>query len=479
MQEASNLPVEAGTSAPPVAIEAVAPDKVVEPPRSQPKSEEAAATSPTETSQLKEKAIKPTLWQEITSTAKVMISQTVEEIKHQINDAAGDENKINTILSDPKNRTLSNLMLIQTVKQENVIKQGGIIKLDQPVTIVDKDGWINTVVSIVGVDGDSFSVMVIDKDNTTAHQPKDNELVSRQALEQNHLLQKLLPQLSSFPESQGKIIQLYLESVQSGKEPVSLPKNAEKMLLEAAQSAGILTTENIKAMLNRVLPDQDAGEDSTAAEIAKIKEINEKLEKKRVRLLKPFEDHGIIVTEPKQIIDLFNNLGIGSKQLSEQRNQIALESTRLDLLIKANQNNIGKTITLNGKEIKLTKELFRQWQEKKVEANELSLVYLEEIEIFNESGLIKQYCDELNAGTLSQELGQKVVESFQNGKITEPPDVKTAADERSKIILAKMHKIWQRQDILSKTGKGALIGGGGLLGLLTALGFLAMKKKEA
>ena len=41
-----------------------------------------------------------------------------------------------------------------------------------------------------------------------------------------------------------------------------------------------------------------------------------------------------------------------------------------------------------------------------------------------------------------------------------------------------MHKAWQTQDTLSKTEKGTLMAGGGILAALAGFGFLAMRKKE-
>lgn len=435
---------------------------------SQPQVSASAEASPA-----KEVQQKPTLWQEMKSTAKVMINQATAEVKRQIDEATGDKGKIDTILADKKNSVLF------TLDQIRSLKAGGVISfknVDQQVTIVDASGWKNTIVGLQSVDGNTFYAVVVDANNKVPHLL--NEPVNKQDLEQAHLLQKLAPQLGAFPESQGKIIQLYLESVKSGKEPASLPGNSEKMLLEAATSAGILTSNDVDLLLKKVLPNQEAGPDATASEITKIKEENERLSNKRARLLKPFTDHGIVITEPQQIISLLNNLGVGATQLSEIRNQSAIEATRLNLLIKANEKMIGKEIKLNGKVVKLTKEMYRQWQEDKVKAEEFSAASLGVMDTFNKDGPIKQYFDELNAGTLPQELGRQIVESFQTGKITEPPDVKTAADEQARIKLVKMHKIWQRQDILAKTGKVTMVSGISLLGILGAFGFMGMRKKE-
>ena len=341
---------------------------------------EVLAVAPAEAVQSPEAQRKPTLWQEMQSTAKVMINQAVSEVKRQIDEAGGDQTKIEAILKDPKNRALVTIDQIRSLKSGDKVS----IPADQQVNILDKDGWECTVVGISNVVGESFQVIVVDRNNKAPHLL--NEPVSKQVLEQAHLLQRLLPQLGAFPESQGKIIQLYLESVKSGKEPATLPENSEKMLLEAAQSAGILTTNDIKILLERVLQHEKAGLDATASDIAKISNTNERLDNEMIRLLKPFIDRGIVITDPQQISDLLEGLGVGVTQLSEMRNQSAIEATQLKLLINANEKNIGKIIKIEGKDVKLTTEMYRQWQIDMVKSEELSTASLELIEIYKKDG---------------------------------------------------------------------------------------------
>ncbi|MFA6016823.1 MAG: hypothetical protein WC744_01920 [Patescibacteria group bacterium] len=423
---------------------------------------------------------KPTLWEEIKSTGKVMVNQAVAEVQRLIEEAAGDKGKIDMILKDPKNSVLFNIGQIRALQAGQVASFNSV---DKQVTITDANGWVNTIVGIQSIDGKTFYAVVIDEHNKVPHPLSGNDgkptVVGLQDLEQAHLLQKLAPQLGSLPESQGKIISLYLESVKTGKEPTTLPDDAEKMLLEAATSAGILTTKDVELLLNRVLPEEKPEPDATAAEIATMKENNEKAANKRARLLKPFADQGIIITDPKQIVGLLNGLGVGSVQLSEVRNQAALEATRLDLLIKANEKKLGQEIEVNGRKVKVDKEMLRQWQEEKVKAEEFSSSSQEIIEAFNKDGPIKQYFDELNAGTLSQETGKKIVESFQTGEITKPPDLRTAADAKSRAKLEKMHKVWRNQDAMEKSGRFAKFSLLSALGALGAFGFMAATKKES
>lgn len=469
------LEVNAETVVPQIAKAPVKPVAVTESLSSQSEKDTGKPVEAT----LEKEIRKPTLWEEIKSTGKVIINQAITEVRRQIDESGGDKGKIDAILSDKTNSVLF------TIDQMRALKPGqaaSFKNVDQQVNITDTSGWVNTVVGLQSVDGKSFYAVVVDANNKVPHLLNDSEgkpsVVSLKDLEQAHLLQKLAPQLGSLPESQGKIISLYLESVKTGKELASLPDNAEKMLLEAATSAGILTTKDVEILLNRVLAEQKPGPDATATEIVKMKEDNEKSANKRARLLKPFTDQGIVLTEPKQVIDLLNGLGVGSAQLSEVRNQVALEYTRLKLQIESNRNKIGKEIDFNGKKVKLDKEMMRQWEEDMTKAGDFSEASLEIIETFKKDGPIKQYFDELNAGTLSQETGQKVVEAFQTGKITEPPDVKTVADTKSKAKLETMHKAWKKQDTWQKVGKGSLIAGGSLFGILGAFAFLGARKKE-
>lgn len=432
---------------------------------------EAVVNAATETAQAKEAQPKPSLWQETKMTAKILVNQVINEVSQQIKDAGGDKAKIDVIISDPKARALVTIDQLRTLRPGEQVS----IPEDQQVTIADNDGWNNTIVGIVNVVGESFQVMVIDANNKTPHLL--NELVDKQALEKAHLVQKLAPQLKSFPESQAKIIGIYLESVKSGQEPASLPDGAEKMLLEAAQSAGILTTNDIELLIKQSLPDKEAGPDATALEISNINEANEKLANKRTRLLQPFADHGVIVTEPKQVITLLDGLGVGPTQLSETRNKYALEFTRLGLKIKANEKMVNKNVVIDGKTITITKELLRSWQEEQIQIGEASDALFSLVETLNKEGPIKQYFDQLDSGTLSQEEGQLVVESFRSGKIAEPPDIQAAVDSKSQEKIKKMQSLWKKQDTLSRIGKGTAISSG-ILGALAAFAMF-FNKKEA
>jgi hypothetical protein len=389
-------------------------------------------------------------------------------------------------LKDPNNARLVNLRNLQSLQSENL---KGFDNGESPIigtnsiVVIDYAGHQWKVISVTDAIEDSFNLKVVDAANPGQEQVfserNAGKFISRNDLIRVHIVQNIAPNISLFSEAQRPLVQAYVDAL-SENPPTSEIKFDRAKLKDALEEPGILTLDDLRIFLERRFPQTPIPKDQQDTKV--LEAANEGNAKRVDELLKPFENNGYIVDNPRLIVNLFSELGVNAVSLSETQNQAAQEVIRLKLLLDANKNKVGKTniiITVDGKpkSVLLTEEIYRQWEVQRIQAETESLVCLDTIKAFKE-GFLKDYFDQLNAGTLSPEDGQLVVESFRNGEIAKPPDIKTAKDEQSRARLEKLQKIWERQEILKKGKKGLLTGGFSILGLLGAFGLLVSKKEH-
>jgi len=477
MTEAVSQPVQLEQESPPQVLPASVPETQ---PQDTPKQTEAGSTAD-------EISLNPDAAEKVGVT--LLMQKAEATYQRYLNLTPQEQSKF---LKDPNNARLVNLRAIQSLKQRSLDAANEKnasnnaeyqILATKNIIITDWAGHHLRVISVTNVVGDSFDLKV--EDATSPGNPQrfsernKGQLISRSDLIKACIVQDIAPNIDSFPEDQRPLVQAYVDAV-SGNPPTSEIKFDRMKLKEALEAAGILTVDDIRKFLERMFPQTPIPKDQQDTKV--LEAANERNAKRVAELLKPFEDNGYIVDNPRQIITLFSELGVNAVSLSETQNQAAQEVIRLKLLLEANKKKIGDTITMTieGKPhtVKLTNEIYRQWEVQRVLAETESLVCLDTIKAFKE-GFLKDYFDQLNAGTLSPEDGQLVVELFRSGEIAKPPDIKTATDEQSRDRLEKLQKIWDRQEILRKSKKGLLTGGFSILGLLGALGLLASKEKHA
>jgi hypothetical protein len=428
---------------------------------------------------------------EATVAGNVILFQAQENAANEYQKMPADPD--GTIINDPKNADLARLVISRNMRlltpealakhtasrPEELRRFGLILPESTRIQITDSHGASRTLYSISQVDDDSFRVFVKDTHNSVAQEL--GGLVSRQDLVKAEIVQNIAPNLDKFPEKQQKLLRSYIDVLsgkQTGNEPIQFD---EAQLKEVLSEAWILTSFDVETLVNHFLTNKTPPEGAKQDEITLINAENEMQAAKRDKIIKSFKDKGALVIEPSQIKSLFSELRINAVGLDQIKSQAIIQVTKLESLLKT---KIGDPYTITGDDGKLMKVKFTERIKKDLtellyDNQALQLTCEEAIKTFNEDGPLKYYFDQLQAGTLSQEEGQLVVESFRSGEIAKPPDmseIETAAGKISNPKKELLNKLYDRREFLKKSGKNLLVGGGGFLSILDLFSILAKKE---
>ncbi len=357
-----------------------------------------------------------------------------------------------SFLADQKNASLVMSRNLRLMNQDAVDKYNG--KVDLPantqVSYVDVNGYQWQVVSVTAVDGDNFTVKAVDKNNPIPQTLR--EPITRQDLIMAMLKQKVIPVIDQFPEAQRKLIKTFIEGVDGTTAFDQMGGSEQTALKEALADAGILTVEDVEAFVKKQKPEIEVPKDATDPEINLISIHNEGQQKEIDRLMSPLLEQGYIVTDYGAVAEIFNSLGVNTAAFQSQAIEAGKQNKQLtDLLAKKLGDEIVMDIDGKPTKVKIDKAMRSKWQEQQKEQQTLELFFKEiSVQMENENPL-KSYFEAVSNGTLDQEVGRQVVESFKTGEIGKTPDV---SKEKNAKVAAAMKELQRSRDVISLLKKG-------------------------
>ncbi len=357
-----------------------------------------------------------------------------------------------SFLADQKNASLVMSRNLRLMNQDTVDKYNG--KVDLPantqVSYVDVNGYQWQVVSVTAVDGDNFTVKAVDKNNPIPQTLR--EPITRQDLIMAMLKQKVIPVIDQFPEAQRKLIKTFIEGVDGTTAFDQMGGSEQTALKEALADAGILTVEDVEAFVKKQKPEIEVPKDATDPEINLISIHNEGQQKEIDRLMSPLLEQGYIVTDYGAVAEIFNSLGVNTAAFQSQAIEAGKQNKQLtDLLAKKLGDEIVMDIDGKPTKVKIDKAMRSKWQEQQKEQQTLELFFKEiSVQMENENPL-KSYFEAVSNGTLDQEVGRQVVESFKTGEIGKTPDV---SKEKNAKVAAAMKELQRSRDVISLLKKG-------------------------
>jgi hypothetical protein len=357
-----------------------------------------------------------------------------------------------TYLADQKNAALVMSRNLRLLNQETVAKYDG--KVDLPVntqvSYIDKNGYPWQIVSVTGVDGDNFTVKAVDKNNPIPQNLK--EPVSRQDLILAMLKQKIVPVIDQFPEAQRKLIKTFIEGVDGTAVFDQMGAPEQTALKEALSDAGILTVEDIETFVKKQRPILEAPKDATDNEVNMVSIHNEGQRKQIDNLMAPLLEKGYIVTDYTAVAEIFNQLGVNTAAFQGQAIEAGKQNKTLtDLLNKKLGEEIVMDVDGKPTKVKIDKAMRSKWEEKQKEQQTLETFFKEIAVQMEKENPLKSYFEAVSNGTLDQEVGQQVVNSFKTGEIGKTPDV---SKERNAKVSEAMKELQRGRDVISLLKKG-------------------------
>ena len=388
------------------------------------------------------------LEREIPIAGSIIMTQMQEKA---VQDLVSSEDP-GTFLADQKNASLVMSRNLRLMNQDTVDKYNG--KVDLPantqVTHVDENGYSWQIVSVTGVDGDNFTVKVVDKNNPIPQNLR--EKITRQDLIMAMLKQKIVPIIDQFPEAQRGLIKTFIEGVDGTASFDKMGAPEQTALKEALADAGILTVEDVEAFVKKQKPQMEVPKEATSPEADLISIHNEGQQKEIDRLMAPLLEQGYIVTDYGAVTEIFNSLGVNTAAFEGQAVEAGKQNKQLtELLAKKLGDEIVMDVDGKPTKVKIDKAMRSKWQEQQKEQQTLELFFKEiSVQMENENPL-KSYFEAVSNGTLDQEVGRQVVDSFNTGEIGKVPDV---SKEKNAKVAAAMKELQRSRDIISLLRKG-------------------------
>lgn len=229
----------------------------------------------------------------------------------------------------------------QGVERDNqgntVTKKGIDMTKGNPVTVEatrpngQKPETVKIIRIIKGSDTTFTCEMQTTDDSTgwTAEIPRSDVVNKQLAVEATAIM-------GQFQGTEQQVVQLYINLLQNGDQALEgkTPDEVNQLIEAAAKQAGVLTVDDIKAAVDKMLPEvkpADPAQQLTAEQQAQ--------NARRTRMVEALSNSGKNIADQEVLGAVFNSEGFTPEQLAQQANQAQTRIAQAQARVNADPNN--------------------------------------------------------------------------------------------------------------------------------------------